>query len=209
MTFANRLKIRRLSNFDNDLPTLLIALHKYWCKTCQHVKPPLLFTHSAVHWYAAVREQSVCPYSGNDMPPAKVFHQKPGWLKAEGKQIFRLSECLRHNFFWSIAPAHFYVEDNCRHIYFSLPISSLPPKKHDIFGDGATVFYKLANSPIDVSVPTPILPPDMYAAFIYSAPTHACRCMCTQAHAWHQRARIILTRIHIFVNTALDRRHPH
>lgn len=101
MTFANRLKRRRLSNFDNDLPTLLIALHKYWCKTCQHVEPPLLpllFTHSAVHWYAAVREQSVCPYSGNDMPPAKVFHQKPGWLKAEGKQIFRLSECLRHNF---------------------------------------------------------------------------------------------------------------
>lgn len=98
MTFANRLKIRRLSNFDNDLPTLLIALHKYWCKACQRVEPLLLFTHSAVHWYAAVREQSVCPYSGNDMPPAKVFHQEPGWLKAEGKQIFRLSECLRHNF---------------------------------------------------------------------------------------------------------------
>lgn len=57
---------------------------------------------------------------------------------------------------------------------FSLPVSSLPPQKHDIFGDGATVFYKLANPPIDVSVPTPILHPDVHAAFIYlfHPPTH-------------------------------------
>lgn len=142
----------------------------------------LLFTRSPVHWYAAVREQLVCPYSENDMPPAKVFHQNPGWLKAEGEaDFFDCWKCLRQNFFWSIALSYFYVEDNCHRIYFFPANLISTPQKHDISGDGATVFYKLANSPIDVSVPTPILHPDVYAAFIYvlHPPTHTRACMHT------------------------------
>lgn len=124
------------------------------------------------------------------MPPAKVFHQNAGWLKAEERQIFSdCWKCRRHNFFWSIAPSYFYVEDNCHLIYFSPASLISTPQKHDIFGDGATVFYKLANPPIDVSVPTPILHPGVCAAFIYlfhpptrtRTYTHAHRHMCTQA----------------------------
>lgn len=155
----------------------------------------LLFTRSPVHWYAAVREQLVCPYSGNDMPPAKVFHQNACWLKARGEaDFFDCWKCLRHNFFWSIAPSYFYVDDNCHRIYF-FPASLIStPQKHDIFGDGATVFYKLANPPIDVSVPTPILHPYVDAAFIYSfhPPT------LTHAHTQvHVHSSVLDTDVHM------------
>ena len=151
--------------------------------------------------------------TGTDMPPAKVFHQKLRWLKVEGggkfsavgmpqPQVF-LEQCSSRLFMWKITVI----------TYFSLPILSSPPKKHDILGDRATVFYKLAYSPIEFSVLPLYYPPDMYGTFIYS--THTGRYMCTQAHQ-HQRthththtgSHIIPTRIHIFVNTALKRRHP-
>lgn len=37
--------------------------------------------------------------------------------------------------------------------YFFAANLIFPPPKHDIFGDRATVFYKLANSPMEFSVP--------------------------------------------------------
>lgn len=86
------------------------------------------------------------------MPLAKVFHHNAGWLKAEGEADF--SDCwerLRHSFFFYSAalppPSHFHGEDDCHGIYFSPASLVSTPWKHDILGDGATVFYKLANPP--------------------------------------------------------------
>lgn len=63
--------------------------------------------------------------------------------------------------FWSIAWADFYMEDICHRIFFFC--QSLP--KHDIFGDRATVFYKLPNSPIELSAALLYLP--WYVWYLY------------------------------------------
>lgn len=145
--------------------------------------------------------------TGTDMPPAKVFHQKLRWLKVEGggkfsavgmpqPQVF-LEQCSSRLFMWKITVI----------TYFSLPILSSPPKKHDILGDRATVFYKLAYSPIEFSVLPLYYPPDMYGTFIYS--THTGRYMCTQAHR-HQRTHTHTHRLahHSNKNTYICKHRP-
>lgn len=87
--------------------------------------------------------QLVCLYSqalaGVDMPAAKVFHQKLGWLKVEGKQIFfSIVGMSQPQVFWSIAWAHFYVEDNCHHIFFPANLISL---KNTIFWEIELLYF--------------------------------------------------------------------
>lgn len=98
----------------------------------------------------------ICLYPGNDMPPAKVFHQKRGWLKAEGKQI---SNC------WSVSATSFSGAVHEHTLLweitvmpcFSSPVLSLPYEKkkkreRDIFGYRSTVFVRLVNSPTEISI---------------------------------------------------------
>lgn len=111
-------------------------------------------------------------------------------IKSRREADFQLMECLSHRFsgaqreetfMWKITHCSFF---SCQ--------SPLQKKKHNIFGDGVTVFYRLVHPPMQFGVfsPPSIVPP-LYLWYLYlfrpHKQMHMQTSMLTPAHTSFQQ----------------------